>query len=47
MAPIAPTDDPEQRENDWNAELPEDEYPEEMTEEEKKKKEEEKIVIAT
>lgn len=46
MAPTSP-DDAEQRENDWQAELPEEEYPEEMSEEERKKKEEEKVVIAT
>ena len=38
--------EPEQREADWNAELPEEEYPEEMTEDERKKKDDEKEAVA-
>jgi hypothetical protein len=43
---MGPTEDPEQREADWNAEQPEEEYPEEMTEEERKKKDDEKAALA-
>jgi hypothetical protein len=40
------TAEPEQREQDWNSELPEEEHPEETTEEERKKKDEEKQATA-